>query len=370
MLGVPVGNNVVEDGEQWKLVIRRKRKPLLKTFTNSKDKAQSSFGTFGIPFGVSGPRPLQEARFFADQCVPAGFFRNRDALSFVRPARCAGENNLKNAVIQPWCLPCAGENTSNKVFETGSQVTCAGEPVLQSAMSVSGSRETRAVELDLKGAVSVSGSRETRAGNTALNGKVKASRWLCATASENEGIIGLRHGSVSSPSINSSMGVDLSACACVAAALPAVASASCVRTSPALRSSAFAAHASVSPLHFNSWSDTVHNSRCAGGLVPVCKSTSYTLGVGRQVPTGRRSSKGGVSGPAEDLRPVSEVEAGANFRLAGGVRGQVAGSLHFPGGNQALVPGQAREVWSHLPSTRRFLILCLCRLDQARESGN
>ena len=29
----------------------------------------------------------------------------------------------------------------------------------------------------------------------------------------------------------------------------------------------------------------------------------------------------------EDLRPVSEVEAGLNFRLAGGVRGQVAGSL-------------------------------------------
>ena len=44
-------------------------------------------------------------------------------------------------------------------------------------------------------------------------------------------------------------------------------------------------------------------------------------------PTGRRCTKVGVSGPAEDLRPVSEVEAGANFRPAGGVRGQVAGSL-------------------------------------------
>ena len=30
MLGVPVGNNVVEDGEQWKLVFRRKRKTLFK----------------------------------------------------------------------------------------------------------------------------------------------------------------------------------------------------------------------------------------------------------------------------------------------------------------------------------------------------
>ena len=34
-----------------------------------------------------------------------------------------------------------------------------------------------------------------------------------------------------------------------------------------------------------------------------------------------------VSGPAEDLRPVSEVEAGENFRPADGVQGQVAGSL-------------------------------------------
>ena len=55
----------------------------------------------------------------------------------------------------------------------------------------------------------------------------------------------------------------------------------------------------------NSWSDTVRS----------------------QGPTGRRCTKGGVSGPAEDLRPVSEVEAGVNFRPAGRVRGQVAGSL-------------------------------------------
>ena len=40
-----------------------------------------------------------------------------------------------------------------------------------------------------------------------------------------------------------------------------------------------------------------------------------------------RRVKGGVSDPAEDLRPVSEMEAGVNFRPAGGVRGQVAGPL-------------------------------------------
>ena len=61
---------------------------------------------------------------------------------------------------------------------------------------------------------------------------------------------------------------------------------------------------------YNSWSDMVRNSR-----------------VGSQGPRGRKRCKGGVSGPAEDLRPVSEVEAGVNFRPAGGVRGQVAGSL-------------------------------------------
>ena len=50
----------------------------------------------------------------------------------------------------------------------------------------------------------------------------------------------------------------------------------------------------------------------------ACNSWSDT---GRsQGPTGRRRTKGGVSSPAEDLRPVSEVVAGVNFRPAGWVR--------------------------------------------------
>ena len=53
-----------------------------------------------------------------------------------------------------------------------------------------------------------------------------------------------------------------------------------------------------------------------------CSDTGMVKG-----PSGRSGTKGGVSGPVEDLRPVSEVEAGVNFRPAGGVRGQVAGSL-------------------------------------------
>ena len=56
----------------------------------------------------------------------------------------------------------------------------------------------------------------------------------------------------------------------------------------------------------------------------------FVVGHGRvEGPTGRRRTKRGVSGPAEDLLPVSEVEAEAHFRLAGGVRRQVVG--HIPG---------------------------------------
>ena len=75
--------------------------------------------------------------------------------------------------------------------------------------------------------------------------------------------------------------------------------------------------------------------------MPVQRSTSYNLGRGRKGPTRTRSTKGGVSGPAEDLRPVSEVEAGVNFRPVGGVRGQVAGPL--PGGQPGAGTRRVRE---------------------------
>ena len=96
------------------------------------------------------------------------------------------------------------------------------------------------------------------------------------------------------------------------------------------------ARLTVSPMHaahsHNSWSDTVS----------------------LQGPSGRKRVKEEFSGPAEDLRPVSEVEAGVNFRPAGSVREQE--QVHFSGGNQAQVPGRSGEVRSHLPSTRRFLV--------------
>ena len=104
---------------------------------------------------------------------------------------------------------------------------------------------------------------------------------------------------------NSSGSVYVDACAGDPALPTASASWSSSASAPA--SLAVVVHARSTPMHVahNSWSDT--------GKV--------------QGPTRRKGSKGGVSGPAEDLRHVSEVETGVNFRPAGGVREQVAGSL-------------------------------------------
>ena len=124
-----------------------------------------------------------------------------------------------------------------------------------------------------------------------------------ATAGESDKIIGSSR--LSELSLNSSGCVAAVACA----RLPAVPGLSAAASSSAFppASLAVVAHARTTPMHdaHNSWSDTgkVHG------------------------PTGRRRAKGGVSGPAEDLRPVAEVAAGVNFRPAGGVRGQVTGSL-------------------------------------------
>ena len=127
-----------------------------------------------------------------------------------------------------------------------------------------------------------------------------------ATAGERKGIFGFSgfDSSLCMPisSLNSSGSVDVVACARDLALLSAPASLSSLASAPA--SLAGVGHARSTPMHVahNSWSDTVRV----------------------QGPTGRRCTKGGVSSPAEDLLPVSEVEAGVNFRPAGGVRGQVA----------------------------------------------
>ena len=93
---------------------------------------------------------------------------------------------------------------------------------------------------------------------------------------------------------------------------------------------------------------STHDSCSApsSAVVPLCMHVDGTLAcmnswsdtVRSQGPTGRRCTKGGVSGPAEDLLPVSEVEAGVICRPGGGCTG--AGCrFTSQGGNQAQVPG-------------------------------
>ena len=124
-----------------------------------------------------------------------------------------------------------------------------------------------------------------------------------------------------SNSADSCLVLSSSACARLSRGARAVA---CARV--CLRSSSSAEFAAVAHAHATTLHDAC-NSGGTAGLLPVQRSTSFSLGCGGQGPTGRRSTKGGVSGPAEDLLPVSEVEAGVNCRPAGGVRWQVASSL-------------------------------------------
>ena len=182
--------------------------------------------------------------------------------------------------------------------------------------------------------------------------RVEPGEGLVSLAGESEGIIGSFLQSESDfPSLNSSsLGSLSSACARRVARSAASAVARVCPGSSSLAVSAAVAHAHAPTLHdacSNSWSDTV---RVKG-------------------PTGTRRVKGGVSGPAEDFRRVSEVEAGVNFRPAGSVRGQVPGSLprRQPGTGTRQCQG---KVWSHLPSTRRFLVSNSCHLDTDWTSGN
>ena len=144
-----------------------------------------------------------------------------------------------------------------------------------------------------------------------------------ATAGESEGEGNIRLFEVlesdfpplpnSSHSLNSRLGSMSYACArrvacCVAAAPAHVCLGS---SSPAV--SVAVAHAHASILH------GVRNSSGTARLMLVQRSTSYCLvnswsdTVRVQGPTGTKRVKGGGSGPAEDLRPVSEVEAGGKF---------------------------------------------------------
>ena len=133
---------------------------------------------------------------------------------------------------------------------------------------------------------------------------------------------------------------------------------------------AVVAHARSTPMHgaHNSWSDTVRNPRCTGGLLLVCKSTSYNLEVGCQGPKGRKRVKEG--GFRSDRRFASCLRGGGRgkFRPAGGVRGQVAGSLpgRQPGTGARQVRGGAVTPSLH----RRFLTPDSRHLDVGWASGS
>ena len=83
------------------------------------------------------------------------------------------------------------------------------------------------------------------------------------------------------------------------------------------------------------------SAREMGGGAPPGSTISSSFSAHACCPTGSLCTKGGVSSPAEDLLPVSEVETGVNFRPTGGVGGRLR--VHYLEGNQAQVPGWARE---------------------------
>ena len=146
---------------------------------------------------------------------------------------------------------------------------------------------------------------------------------LHATAGERSGVIGLLEVIESdfpslSNSVNSCLVLSTSACARVCRAARAVASACVCLVASSSAESAAVAHAHAT---------TLYDACNSGELVVFCQCRGPPATVWVERPTRRKGSKGGVSGLAEDLRLVSEVEAGANCRPDGCVRGQVAGSL-------------------------------------------
>ena len=139
----------------------------------------------------------------------------------------------------------------------------------------------------LRGDFWVGDSRLSRSSQRALPDCVGGGQPRVAKAGESAGITGSLERYVSESSLsnsdNSSMGV-----ACVGSAPADVALLASVFSSPC-------------PL-----------AVCVAGDVNAHNSW--------QGPRRRKRVKGGVTGPAEDLRPVSEVEARVNFRPAAGCR--------------------------------------------------
>ena len=187
------------------------------------------------------------------KCIGAGDCVSRRT---VRPGKFAGSENDSNGALVEWDV--AGECVSRRTVRAGKAL---------------GSTDRQAV-----------GSPKSRdlvrqCHNSRIHGS-HASSFACAR--------------VSSGALLGACVVGSASAAVGSACLPAV----CTRTYADVAASACGGMA-VKKRH-------ACNSVVSGGFLPVQKSTSYNLG--RQSPTGTRRVKGGVSGLAEDLRRVSEVE--------------------------------------------------------------
>ena len=288
---------------------------------------------FVVPFSVVQDPGIKGALFQEDCCQ---LFVARNVGLCASPVRCthvAGSENTSNGhgnvgvskLSRAWrgCQDALEDNFNRGSFEHSIE-NHDGD----GALPLLRQRD----RLALRRLRDLGVGEDVRAGSSATAGGVgeDVRAGSSATAGESNGIIGLRNSSVHisrvSNSLNSSVGVVMSACASAACALPAAAAPRSWSTVARL-SDAVVAHAHASPMH------RARNSGGTGGLLPVQRSTSYCLRnswsdtVRVQGPTGTRRVKGGVSRPAEVLLPVTEVEAGGNFLPAGGVRGQVAGSI-------------------------------------------
>ena len=212
-------------------------------------------------------------------------------------------------------VSAGNDGSGETVFETAHATADENKGIVElhevpvSAFSVAETAGTAATAGESKGIVGLHEVNESdRFGTDAAV--------AAATAGESEGTIRLLEVFESefpplpnsSHAHNSCLRLSTSACArasCLAGACAGAAARVCPVSSSSAVSAVVRAHATTLHGAHNSWSDTVRV----------------------QGPTGRRCTKGGVSGSAEDLRTVSEVEAGVNFRPAGVVRGQVAGSI-------------------------------------------
>ena len=345
-----------DDCESWKVVSRKQKKS---PFFNCRKQSfcGEPRGSERLPFQVCCPGPGSVSKE-SDSGPPLSFsegipgslsesqldiLNDLAVTAFDRSLRVRARGGVVSGVPLPWrqlgpgtevvgldavLTPCGGENYS---VLTVSESLCSGQ-IVAGARATAGSSRTVPSGVDMvsgggvalcKATMSASAAGETDSERhvSELPGRFAHGSYarfepgggLVSRAGDSERIFVASDGVTCSSPFNSSCGSSRAYMSYLDAVLSAPARATAAAlvarcSAPSSSAVGLCMHAHGSLVHdacSNSWSDTVRS----------------------QGPTGRRCIKGGVSGPAEDLRPVSEVEAGVNFRPAGRVRGQVAGSL-------------------------------------------